>query len=192
MVVAVRLHSDQPQRLSSARGPDVVRLEAAWPSCLQPLRDGLRSFVGVVVLPSAASKYKGQARLRLPACAAALLGPPPRGCGRLGAGCCFYEKRHCARSCDYRHRDSQRSGVEVALPLQVRSLAGLDPGRGVAATCRGLGWHRLLSLLAEALAGSRLGLGLLGPGLDSWRLVCAAAGVASERESAATETEVGS
>ena len=69
----------------------------------------------------------------------------------LGAGC-FYERRHCSRSCDRRHRDSQRRRAEVALPLQVRSWAGLNPGRGVRADCRG----SCVSRLVEVFVGSQL------------------------------------
>lgn len=144
----------------------MAQLPAASP------RQGALSFLGVVVLPSAASKYKAQARLRVPACAAALLRPPPPGCGRLRAGCCFYERRHCARSCDHRHRDSHHRGGVVALPLQVRSWACLDPGRGVAATCRGPGWHWVLSRLAEDSQGLVWGWGCWdwGSTPGAWRV----------------------
>lgn len=147
-----------------------MRIAAARPGFLQPPRGGLRSSSGVVVLPSAAGGHEARTGLRVPACAAAPRRPPPPGCGRPRAGCCFYERRHRAWSCDRRHRDSRHSRAEVALPLQVRPRTNLEPGRGVVADCRGPGRYPRLSRLAEAVAGSPLRRGLLGPGLDPWRL----------------------
>lgn len=158
MVVVARLHNNRQRRFSASPAPGPGCCEAR--GLLAQLPGGrLRFFLGVVVLSSATARYKALARLRVPACAAASRRPPPTGCGRLGAGCCFYERRHCARSCDHSHRGSQCIRAEVALPFQVRPWTGLDPGRGIAATCRGPDCQRC-SRLAEAFAESPLELGL--------------------------------
>ncbi|XP_032337023.1 cell cycle progression protein 1 isoform X2 [Camelus ferus] len=61
-------------------------------------------------------------RCGVPPAAASRRLPPP-GRGRLRAGCCFYERRHCSGSCDRRHRDSQRRPAEVALLPQTCKMS---------------------------------------------------------------------